>query len=313
MRRVIRDDSSETSSLDRLASVDLNLLVPLLALLEERSVTRAATRVGLSQPALSHALSRMRRLLDDDLLVRRGASMTLTPRAAELVVPLRESLGRAARVIRFPGFDPTSDERVITVAMTSSTAQVIGGPLGRLVSQRAPHATLRIRTFTVPDDSIFTEDSVDVVLLSGAFSSPHPRERLYDDRWVVIAARDAAPQDATALDLLGVLPHVLFEGPHGRLLPYVVLQEHRVPCDVRLVVPDNVLIPELVAEIGGVGLHRHQAMNRLERDLPLRVDEFPFAVPGLGLDMVWNPRLTDDGFVGWLRGILHEAAAEVTS
>lgn len=62
-----------------LTSVDLNLLVPLLALLEEKSVTRAASRVSLSQPAMSHALRRLRRLLDDELLVRQGGSMILTP------------------------------------------------------------------------------------------------------------------------------------------------------------------------------------------------------------------------------------------
>jgi DNA-binding transcriptional LysR family regulator len=76
------DDVGESggTGLDRLASVNLNLLVPLLALLEERSVTRAAERVGLSQPAMSHALTRMRRLLGDDLVVRQGAGLTLTPR-----------------------------------------------------------------------------------------------------------------------------------------------------------------------------------------------------------------------------------------
>ncbi|MFF3572382.1 LysR family transcriptional regulator [Nocardia jiangxiensis] len=80
------------SGLDRLASVNLNLLVPLLAVLEERSVTRAAERVGLTQSAMSHAVGRMRRLFDDDLLVRQGNGATLTPRALELIAPLRAVL-----------------------------------------------------------------------------------------------------------------------------------------------------------------------------------------------------------------------------
>lgn len=299
------------ASLDRLASVDLNLLVPLLALLEERSVTRAAVRVGLSQPAMSHALARLRKLLSDDLLVRQGTTMTLTPRAADLIAPLRRTLDQAARVVRFPGFDPTTDRRVVTVALTMSTAFELGGRLARLVAERAPLATLRLHTITVPEESLFTKHGVDVVLLPDAFASPFPRERLYDDRWVVIAARDVAPPEATALDLLRTLPHVAFEASGRRVLPYAVLDEHRLPYTVRQLVPDNLLIPALVAHVGGVALHRHRLVSAMSELFPLRIEEFPFPVPRIGYDMVWNPRLGDDRFVPWLRGILQEAADEL--
>ena len=114
------------AGLERLAGVNLNLLVPLLALLEERSVTRAAARVGMTQPAMSHALGRMRRLIGDELVVRQGAGIVLTPRANELIGPLRELMRQTARVVDFPGFDPEHDDRTITVAMTSSTAFVAG-------------------------------------------------------------------------------------------------------------------------------------------------------------------------------------------
>ena len=225
----VTEERHGSASLDRLASVDLNLLVPLLALLEECSVTKAAARVGLSQPAMSHALSRLRRLLSDDLLVRQGASMTITPRAAELIVPLRRTLDQVAHVVRFPGFDPTTDRRVVTVALTMSTAFELGGPLARFVAERAPLATLRLHTITVPDDSLFTTHGVDVALLPEAFASPFPRERLYDDRWVVVAAKDAAPADAATIDLLRTLPHVAFESSGRRVLPYAVLDERRLP------------------------------------------------------------------------------------
>lgn len=301
---------SGTPGLDRLASVDLNLLVPLMALLEERSVTRAAARVGLSQPAMSHALGRLRRLLDDDLLVRRGSVMSLTPRAVELVGPLRNLLDDAARVVRFPGFDPATDGRVVTVALTMSTAFVLGGRVARLLSERAPYATLRLRTFTVPDESIFTDDGVDVVLLPEAYTSPFARERLFDDRWVVVAGTSSAPPEASALDLLRDLPHVVFEGSGRRNIPYLVMAEHGIAYTVGQIVPDNILIPPLVAEAPAVAVHRHSVVTQLARSLSLRIEEFPFPVPSLGVDMVWNPRLSDDGFVSWLRGVLQDAAAE---
>ncbi len=72
-------DHRADPDLARLAAVNLNLLVPLLALLEEGSVTRAAARVGMTQPAMSHALSRMRRLIGDDLVTRQGSGLALTP------------------------------------------------------------------------------------------------------------------------------------------------------------------------------------------------------------------------------------------
>jgi DNA-binding transcriptional LysR family regulator len=251
----------------------------------------------------------LRRLLDDDLLVRRGAAMTLTPRAAELLLPLRRALDQAARVVRFPGFDAATDARTITVTMTMSTAFVIGGHLARLVAERAPRGTLRLRTFAVPDEGVFTEDGVDVVLLPEAFASPFPRERLYDDRWVVVTAAGSTPADSGAEELLRALPHVVFEVAGRRGTPYVVLDEQKLDYTVRQVVPDNLLIPTIVAQTGGVGLHRHSFVTAMAQVLPLRVEEFPFPVPGLGIDLVWNPRLADQTFTSWLRTVLRDAAA----
>lgn len=303
--------------LARLASVNLNLLVPLLALVEERSVTRAAARVGLTQPAMSHALDRIRRLLGDEILVRQGSRMVLTPRAAELTGPLRQAIRQTARVVDFPGFDPAVDRRVINIAMTSSTAFVIGASIARLLAVRAPRATLRVRTITVPYgelfsgdalDGMFTEEGLDVLLLSEAFASPFPRERLYDDRWVVVAD-PGAPVGASTLGLLTTLPHVAFDASPRRLLPYSVLDEHQVPYTVRQLVTDSLLLPHLAASSGGVALNRFRVATAMSARLGLRVEEFPFPVPGLGIDMVWNPRLSDDRFVGWLRRLLLDAAA----
>ncbi|GAA2480337.1 LysR family transcriptional regulator [Streptomyces thermolineatus] len=297
------------SGLDRLASVDLNLLVPLLALLEERSVTRAAERVGLSQPAMSHALARMRRLLGDDLVVRQGAGLTPTPRALELIAPLRSTLQQAARVVDFPGFDPATDRRTITIAMTTSTAFVVGPRLTRLVAERAPHATLRLRTITVPTEATFTDMGVDVVLLSEGHFSPYPRERLYDDRCVVAASPDTPPE-MSALDLLTTQPHVVVDTDR-RVFPYSVLEEKGIPYRVGGLVSDFLLVPFLVARAGGVALIRHRVAAAMQALADLRIEEFPFPLPGLGIDMVRNPRSADQYFVGWLRALLSDVAVHL--
>ncbi|MGW0432126.1 LysR family transcriptional regulator [Micromonospora sp. NPDC003197] len=302
------DDGEGTTSsgLYRLTSVNLNLLVPLLALLEERSVTKAAGRVGLTQPAMSHALGRLRRLLDDDLLVRQGGAVTLTPRALELIGPLRATLQQAAHVVNFPGFDPLTDRRVMTIAMTTSTAFVIGARLARLVAERAPQAILRLRTITVPTDATFTEHGVDVVLLSEGFASPYPRERLYDDRIVVVASADTPPE-ASALDLLTTQPHVVVD-TERRVFPYSVLEEQGVTYRIGQLISDFLLVPYLVGRAGGVALLRHRVAAEMRTLVDLRIEEFPFPLPGLGIDMVWNPHLGDRYFISWLRQLLFDAA-----
>ncbi|MFD6280207.1 LysR family transcriptional regulator [Streptomyces sp. NPDC060209] len=300
------EEGATGSGLDRLASVNLNLLVPLLALLEEGSVTRAAERVGLSQPAMSHALTRMRRLLGDELVVRQGTGVTLTPRALELIAPLRSALQQTAHIVNFPCFDPATDRRVITIAMTNSTAFVVGPRLTRLVAERAPHATLRVRTMTVPTEATFTGQGVDVVLLSEGHFSPHPRERLYNDRCVVVASPDTPPE-ASALDLLTTQPHIVVDTDR-RVFPYSVLEEEGVTYRVGQLISDFLLVPFLVARAGGVALLRYQVAATMRTLSDVRIEEFPFPLPGLGIDMVWNPRLADQYFIAWLRELLFDAA-----
>lgn len=302
--------STTRSGLDRLASVDLNLLVPLLALLEERSVTRAAARVGISQPAMSRAFARIRRLLGDDLLVRQGSTVTLTPRGLELIDPVRATLRQAVDVVRFPGFDPATDARTITIELTTSTAFVVGPRLGRLVAERAPHATLRLRTITMPTDATFTEHGVDVVLVSEGFTTPYPRERLYDDRSVLIASPDV-PAEASVLELITTQPHVVVDTERREpVFPYRQLDELGIDYRVGQTVSDYVLVPYLVARSGGVALIRGRVAREMATLTDLRIEELPFRLPPLGIDMVWNPHLSDHRFIEWLRGLLFDAVAQ---
>jgi DNA-binding transcriptional LysR family regulator len=305
-------DAAEDVELARLGAIDLNLLVPLLALLEERSVTRAAARVGMTQPAMSHALRRMRRLLGDELLLRQGTGMALTPRGIELVAPLRRTLRQAVQVVRPTPFDPATDRRAITLAMTSSTASVVGGEVARLLAERAPQVVLRLRTMPVlsVSDSVFTQEGIDAILLSEVFTAPFPRERLYDDRWVVVTQPDLP--SLTVAELLEALPHVVLEYSTFRTRPYEILEERGLRYSVRARVSDTLLIPHVIAAAGGVGFQRNSVVRAL-RHLDLRAHEFPFPIGGLGMDVVWNPWLADDELRSWLGGLLREAAARAGS
>lgn len=296
------------ADLARLSSVNLNLLVPLLALLEERSVTRAASKVGLSQPAMSHALRRLRRLLGDELLVRRGSGMMLTPRATELLDPLGRVIHQTASLVHTTTFEPATTRRLITVALTTSMALSVGGPAARLVAERAPNAELLLAMTNPTSSGVFAEQGADVALLSEGLPTPFPRERLFDDRWVVIT-NSSAPPDADAAELLATLPHVVYEAPPPLGRPYQVLDQRRVSYRVRHRVTDNMMIPAVVASTGGVAVQRHSVATALQSFFDLRIEEFPFPIQGLGVDLVWNPWLSDARFVAWLRELLMDAAA----
>ena len=289
-----------------LASVDLNLLVPLMALLEERSVTRAADRVRLSQPAMSHALRRLRTLLGDELLVRQGGAMLLTPRAQEMIGPVRRALAESVRALSAPEFDPGTDTRAVTLALTTSTAFVIGPSLRRLLDERAPNMTLNLRSTDLSDPGVFTAEGIDVVLLTEGLRAQHPRERLYDDRWVVLASPEV-PLDRPVLHILSQENHIRVESEGMQLRPYEALDRAGIQYSVRQTVSDYLLIAHFLRELRGIGLHRFQVAAELVRHDPLRILPFPLPIAPLGIDMVWNPWLSDDAYRLWLRDLLLEA------
>src|SRR4051812_11588011 len=122
-----------------LSQVDLNLLVALDALLSERNVTRAGERVGLSQPAMSSALSRLRRLFQDELLVREGRVYELTLLAQELRDPLQNILEMIDQTIeKKPAFDPAVDKRTFTIVASDHMAFLVLQPLVRRLTMEAP-------------------------------------------------------------------------------------------------------------------------------------------------------------------------------
>lgn len=123
---IVNTESRSTSPATGLHRIDLNLLPQLAALLEHRSVTRAARTVGLTQPAMSNALQRLRRTLGDELLVRVGRQYVLTTRASALIEPLNLILETAAsQVLAPPTFDPATSQRTFRIAASSASALTV--------------------------------------------------------------------------------------------------------------------------------------------------------------------------------------------
>src|SRR6267143_2052290 len=137
-----------------LEAVDLNLIPPLAALLEERHVTRAADRSGLSQPAMSRALARLRKLLDDQLLIRDGGGYVLTPRAERIQRQLAGLMPRLEALFAAEVFDPATAEENYRLAATDYALLLFLHQVAREINKRAPHSTLRIES---PRDAVFDD------------------------------------------------------------------------------------------------------------------------------------------------------------
>src|SRR5215472_8438253 len=168
-----------------LVGVDLNLLVALDALLAERSVTRAANRLGLSQPGMSNTLARLRKLFGDPLLVRDGFTLVPTPRADALRQPVRDALAiiRAALDQR-TGFDPAADRATWTVSCSDYSLLMLIGPLVRRLAAAAPGVTVRVLP-RAPDPVRLLRDATAVLVIEPAEIMPEAQlasQRLFADR-----------------------------------------------------------------------------------------------------------------------------------
>src|SRR4051795_8619613 len=176
-----------------IASLDLNLLVSLDALLQERSVTRAAARMGLSQPALSASLARLRRHFGDELLARTGNEYRLTPLAVQLKELVRIALSGVERVFTAqPEFDPASSTREFTLLVSDYVVAILGDTLAELLGEEAPNTRLRLTPHSPAmveraDQVLLTAD---LMLLPRGFITDLSHCDLYRDEWVCVVAAD---------------------------------------------------------------------------------------------------------------------------
>src|SRR6202790_2828804 len=153
---------------------DLNLLIVFDAVMQERSVTRAGSRIGLSQPAMSHALNRLRHMLKDDLFVRTPDGMVPTPRAEMLAQPLRNALSEMQLALEPAAFEPARADRHFTVAVNNYAAVVLPPPLVAAVTAAAPSIRLDLRPSGTLD--LFQQmDRGDLDLVLGRNDDPGER------------------------------------------------------------------------------------------------------------------------------------------
>jgi DNA-binding transcriptional LysR family regulator len=166
------------------ASMDLNLLRALQALLEEESVGRAARRMHLSQPAMSHALRRLRNILGDELLVRVGTRMQLTARAESLRDPLRDLFDRMREVLVNSEFDPTVSRRTFHLFIADNAVDLLLPAVLARIAKKAPGVCINVQSWRPrADDPAELARSLDAAIACVPESFPgFHRNRLFTDR-----------------------------------------------------------------------------------------------------------------------------------
>jgi DNA-binding transcriptional LysR family regulator len=295
-----------------LSAVDLNLLVGLDALLRHRSVSRAAAEVGLSQPAMSRTLGRLRDLLDDPLLVRSGHDMVPTPRALSLSEPLAESLKAVRLTLEPPGeFDPKTARRAFVLGAVDTTQAVVLPRLLEFISSEAPGvevSTTPIRS----TEELFTQlASGDRDLAIGRFEDPPEGircEHLYSDRIVCLARRDH-PRIRGKLTMKRYLAeaHLSVESISPVERPFTIERllakqglTRRVVCRVE----NLTMSPFVVAGTDLLCSAPRETIEPFAEGLGLRVLEPPFEAPEFDLHLAWHDRNDRDRGHEWLRNAL---------
>jgi DNA-binding transcriptional LysR family regulator len=301
----------------KLSGIDLNILVALDAMLTERSVTRAAARIGLSQPATSHALKRARDLFKDPLLVRVRGSLELTTRARTIAPKIHRLLRELGTVLDAQkDFDPAAIE-CVTIGATDYVGFVLLPHMFAILQEAAPEMSVRVRTVEGLDAMEPIVSGV-VDLAIGTFPQIPAglrTEELFLEEFVCVRRRGSASASARmSIDQFAALGHVLVVSPSSGQGPvdYALARDGRSR-HIAAYLPQFLVAPSIVAATDLVLTTGRRIAERLAPSLGLELFEPPLALKPFSVRMVWHPRTEDDSVGRWLRSVLREAVARLQS
>ena len=298
-----------------LTAIDLNLLVALDALIAEAHVGRAARKIGLSQPAASHALGRLRDLLNDPLLVRTGARMELTPRARSLRQPLAEALQRVQSVLAAESFEPARSTRRFGVMMQDHVAQLVLAALVKRVNREAPGVKLEVLPWQSPlAETPERETPIDIRISCVTKElAEFQREVFFTDSEVTVVRR-GHPAAARMKNLKEFLKarHVAVVGRGLSEDPVDTwLREERVERTIALRVPGYVQALQAAAQTDLVAFVPKRLAEAMAAALKLVLVR-PAIDPGEYQEYLLYPRrAVNDPGAKWLRSIAREIGAEI--
>ncbi|ERK09099.1 MAG: LysR family transcriptional regulator [Pantoea sp.] len=292
-------------------NLDLNLLKALDALLDERSVTRAAERLSLTQPAVSGMLTRLRECFDDPLFTRAQRGIVPTLRALELATPVKNILAEVGELLKPREFDPATAEMTLNVAATDYALRAVVVPFMAALRQQAPG--IRVAVLPVNNDLLpmqFERGAVDVALITPETTPPELHAKtLYAEDYVCLLRADhpLAQSGVLSLDEFCSQDHALVSYVGGSF--YGVTDEalaalgrtRRVTLSVCsfLVLPEILRVSDLISVVP-----RRLALNTAG----LKIVAPPLDIPGFTKSVAWHERTHRDPGHRWLRELLFSTA-----
>tara|TARA_R110000772_G_scaffold134567_12_gene243190 strand:- start:5621 stop:6532 length:912 start_codon:yes stop_codon:yes gene_type:complete len=297
----------------RLKGLDLNLLVALDILLDERSVSRTAERLHLSQPAASAALGRLRTYFKDDLLVLHGKRLIPTSYAESMAPEVKRILSQVDNLISMPSdFDPAQAERLFSLMASDYMLNVLITPVIASIQAIAPKVRLNIRLSEVSVRTEFDRGKIDLMIVPDEFlSTQHPSELLFEERHVVVGWKENPYMKKN------MMPKAFFEaghivvalGPEGnppfteRHLDKLGYHRH-----IDIYAPHYSAVPWLILDTNRLAVMPERLALKFSKVFPLKLAPLPFEFPLMRMMAQYHSARSGDQGLLWLRYCLHNAA-----
>lgn len=299
--------------MDELRGIDINLIVVLDAVLEERNLTRAGELIGMTQPAVSSSVAKLRTIIGDPLLVRAGRSFELTDRARQLQPAVREAVNEVGRTFNLrPMFDAATSDRQFRIAASDYALSVMTAPLLAVMSEEAPNASIDF-------DALLDVDPVDllrkdVIVASANRGVPGKRQSLFSDTFVCLVSADhpRLRNGELTLEDLSAMHYVdVTFGDEVVMAANDALVEAGVVPNVAMRVPGFLPIPYMLEGTEMYGFVPARVAETFAGRLGLTVANTPLKHRTLVEAVHWHPSKNDDPALRWLVSMLRKTAERV--
>ena len=290
----------------RYEKLDLNLLVALEVLLEEKNITKSAYRLHLSQSATSGILSRLRDYFDDDLLVQMGKQMHITPLAAEMQQPVSEVLSTIRnRIIDRKISTPELSNRNFKIIASDYVMQVVLADLLADVMRIAPNITFEFMSTFAGDFHNLAKQGADLIIAPSAFMlDGYSSQEVLDDEFVCIADQNNSKLNGPiTLEQFADIGHVTigYEKASQLSIEKWMVDSDEVNRRVEVIVNDFSSMFFTVINTERVALAPKRLAEMNAKHLPIKIYDIPFKTPQLNESMMWHPSLDNDPLHKWLR------------
>ncbi len=294
-----------------LADHDLNLLVTLHALLTERNVTNAAKKLGLSQPAVSGALAKLRGSFGDELLVRVSRHLELTPFAQQLMDPLEQTLHGLEELLSLKShFNPQREQRTFRIAARDYLAYLLIPPLTAALRGLAPDVVSSFSPLDAGSLQLLAEGRLDFVLLPETYQHQFPAELLFEDRWICAVSADHPDiGDTLSEEQYLSLEHLIFmPGPGKRVATRPNVSRTDLRRRAVASIESLALMPLLLRGTTMVTLVPERMAQSVQDVADIRLLAPPHRLPPIRQTICWNPRRSNDPSHTWMRELIIDMA-----